>query len=313
MMGPCTTQENGRNWRRVLQEWKTRLDWDDLRYFLGVARSGSLTRTAAELRVSQSTVSRRIESLETSLGTRLFARHQTGYFLTDQGRNVLRQAEAVGDSINALELRSSGLDANASGTVRLATAENLATHLIIPALPLLAERAPGIRLEIVTGIGTVELSRHEADVALRLVRPLHGNLRLRKIGVMASAVFGSAEYLRRHIAPKADPLAGRAFITWDDAFAHLPSARWLARTRPAAESALVTTSVAMQLAAVRAGLGLAVLPCFLAEAAGLIPVIPSADVLAEDLWLVTHADLSASARIRIVGNFLADAVSAAWR
>lgn len=288
------------------------MDWNDLRFFLGVARTGSLTRTASNLKVSQSTVSRRIAALEANLRTRLFARHQTGYSLTDQGRDLVRQAAAIEESIKALQLAASGLDASTSGTVRLATAENLATHLIIPALPRFTQRYPDIRLQIVTGVGTVELVRHEADMALRLVRPERGNLKVQKAGTMASAVFGSAAYLRRHPAPKADPLAGRRFVTWDDAYAHLPSARWLEKTQPNIESALVTTSVAAQLAAARAGLGLAVLPCFLAAMDDkLTQVIPPAQVFTEDLWLVTHADLSASARIRAVGEFLANTISKA--
>lgn len=280
------------------------MDWNDLRYFLGVARSGSLTCTAAELRVSQSTVGRRIAALEESLGTRLFVHHQSGYFLTDQGREILLQAETVENDITALARGARGLDADASGVVRLATAENLATHLIIPALPRLTERYPNLRLEIVTATETIGLSRHEADMALRLSRPEHGNLTVRKLGTMANAVYGSKDYLRRHPLSGTDPLCNRSFVIWDERHAHLPAARWLAKRCPESPWALKASNLAAILAAARAGIGLAVLPCFLATASGELSEVIGA-VFVEDLWLVIQADLSASTRIRAVSEFLA--------
>jgi DNA-binding transcriptional LysR family regulator len=305
-------QKNGEDRGIVFQKWKTLLDWNDLRFFLGVARTGSLTRTAIDLRVSPSTVSRRITAFEESLGTRFFAHHQTGYFLTDEGRDVLRRAEMVEESIVALERGASGLDASASGVVRLATAENLATHLIIPALPVLAKRHPGIRLEIVTGIDTLGLSRHEADIALRLVRPDRGNLTVRKVGTMAYAVYGTKDCLKRHPASEEKPLVGRPFVIWDEGHAHLPAARWVVETVPDLIPALVTTSLAAQVAGASAGVGLAVLPCFLAAPnRSLVRVVHQDSVFLEDLWLVTHADLSASARVRAVGEFVANTVARA--
>jgi DNA-binding transcriptional LysR family regulator len=284
------------------------MDWNDLRYFLGVARTGSLTHTSAILGVSQSTVSRRIAELEASLRLPLFARHQTGYFLTDEGREVLKLALLTEESMMALERGAAGLDMNPSGTVRLATSENLASDLIIPALPAFVKRHPGIRLEIVTSTVAVELGRHEADLALRLVRPTRDNLKARRVGLMTYSVYATGEYLRRHPALDNDPLKGRAFIAWDEAHAHLPAAAWLARTAPDIDIALVTSSLPAQIAAVRAGLGLAVLPDFLAVGEDLVRVIPSEKLFNNEVWVVTHANLSGSARIRAVSDFLADHV-----
>lgn len=281
------------------------MDWNDLRYFLSVTRTGSLTGAAAALHVSQSTVSRRITALEESLGTQLFVRHATGYFLTDRGQDVLRRAQAVEDSIMALEKGLTGLDNSASGVVRLATAETLAVSLIIPALPEFSARYPHLRLEIITSTDMVDLPRYEADLALRLVRPSHGNLVIQKLGSMASAVYGSVDYLRQHPPAENPPVGGRRFVVWDKSFAHLPSATWLAERAYDLNPALVTTSVAAQYAAVKAGIGLALLPCFLAaENDDLIQVIPSEQVFSEDLWLVTQADLRQSLRIRVVAEFL---------
>jgi len=284
------------------------MDWNDLRYFLTVARTASLTQAASELKVSQSTVSRRIVELEDDLGVALFQRHQTGYFLTDEGREVLRHAEQVEDSILALERGAVGLDKDPQGVVRLATSENLATDLIIPALPAFCERYPGICLEIITSTVAAELGRREADIALRVVRPTRGNLTIRSVGRMTYSVYGSRAYLDRHPYVEGEPLGGRRFITWDDSHAFMPAAAWLKREHPGCKIALVTSSLPSQIVAVRAGLGLAVIPDFLAVGDDLVRVIPSERLFSNKVWLVTHADLVASARVRAVGDFLADRV-----
>ncbi len=284
------------------------MDWNDLRFFLSVARSGSLTQTAAAMGVSQSTVSRRIGELEASVGMTLFARHATGYFLTDEGREVLRHAEVVEDGILALERGAAGLDKTPTGTVRVATSENLASDLIIPALPVFRERFPGICLELITSNTTANLSRREADIALRVVRPERGNLKVRRVGHMTYSVYGSRDYLDAHPAMPGEPLEGRHIITWDESHAHLPAANWLAQTHPGCKVALVTTSLPTQIAAVRAGLGLAVIPDFLATGDDLVRVVPPEELFSNEVWLVTHADLVASARVRAVSEFLADHV-----
>lgn len=280
------------------------MDWNDLRYFLAVARTGSLTLASSDLGSSQSTVSRRISELEKSIGTSLFRRHQTGYFLTDGGQEVLRHAELVEDSVMALERAASGLDRSPVGTVRLATSDNLATDLVIPALLAFRERYPGICLEILTGTATTELERREADIALRVVRPTGGNLKIRRVGHMTYSVYGSRDYVERHPTRYGEPLGGRHAIAWDDAHAHLPAAAWLAREHPGCRIAMITSSLGTQIAAVRAGLGLAVIPDFLTVKEDFVRVIPPEQMFSAEVWLVTHADLAASARIRALADFL---------
>ncbi len=286
------------------------MDWNDIRFFLTVARTRSLTKTAGQLNVSQSTVARRIEALERSLRVRLFVHHQTGYFLTDAGQDVLKQAEEMEAKALALESHLSGRDLRPAGVVRLATAGTLATYLIIPALPQFYSRFPDITLQLITGVNTVSISRHDADIALRLVRPEQQSLKIRKVGRMASAIYGSDTYLQQHHASERNPFEGRRFITWDNTYSYLPSSKWLSDTYPGAPSALVTTSVEAQIAAVNAGLGLAVLPCFIAaKHRKMVEVIASEDALSEELWLVSHADLAASARVRVVADFLVELIN----
>lgn len=277
------------------------MDWNDLRYFLCVARHASLTGAAQELGVSQSTVARRVAALEESLGTALFVRHATGYYLTDNGNDVLARAEQVEVRIFELEKGSSSLDATVAGVVRLATAETMATQVIIPALPLLAARYPRLRLELITGIGMVDLPRYQADLALRLVRPEHGNLVLQKLGNMASAVFGHQDYLAQY------PPEERRFICWDKTYAHLPAAQWMEKHGHSQDPVLTTNSVATQYAAAKMGIGLAVLPCFMVKDDDqLVQTQMPKDVFTEELWLVAHADVRASARVRAISEFLQD-------
>ncbi|MGF6189382.1 DNA-binding transcriptional LysR family regulator [Serratia sp. 509] len=173
-------------------------------------------------------------------------------------------------------------------------------------------RFPDITLEILTGVNTVSITRHDADLALRLVRPEQNSLKIRRVGRMASAVYGSEAYLRQHPAIDHLPLDGRGFITWDRSYNQLPSAKWLISTYPNAPATLIITSVASQIAAVKANLGLAVLPCFIAsQSSEMVEVIPTEQVFAEDLWLVSHADLTASTRIRAVADFLVEIINEA--
>lgn len=125
---------------------------------------------------------------------------------------------------------------------------------------------------------------------------------------MTYSVYGSRDYLDRHPYIEGEPLGGRHFITWDDSHAFMPAAAWLKREHSGCKIALVTSSLPSQIAAVRAGLGLAVIPDFLAVGDDLVPVIPSERMFSNKVWLVTHADLVASARVRAVGDFLADRV-----
>jgi DNA-binding transcriptional LysR family regulator len=157
----------------------------------------------------------------------------------------------------------------------------------------------------------VELGRRDADLALRVVRPSQGNLKMRRLGEMTHGVYGHRDYLARHPARDDDPLAGRAVVTWDEAHAHLPAARWLAQRAPDARIALTASTLRAQIAAVRAGLGLAVLPDFLATDPDFVRVLAPDEVFSDGVWLVMHADLAASNRVRAVADFLAEAVAQA--
>lgn len=279
------------------------LIWDDARVFLAVARAGTLTGAAQGLGCGVATVSRRVERLEGALGLPLFARHQSGYHLTDGGEALLPRAEALEDMVRAFRggARDEG---RAAGLVRLATAENLANPLVIPSLGPLLARHPALQVEVLTDVATANLHRRDADLAVRLVRPERGHVALRRLGILGFGLYGAPSYLAgREAGPDAAALEGDRFVGWTERHGDLPAARWLERTLQGRRAAVATTTLSAQLSAARAGLGLAVLPHFLAVEAGLARVAVELGI-DQEIWLVVHADLAGSLRVRVVADHM---------
>ena len=286
------------------------LDWNVVRDFLAVARTGSLSRAGQALGVNASTVGRRIEALEAGLGVRLFQRAQTGYALTDEGQDLVGRAERIEEAAIAFERRAEAGE-RVEGRVQLATAENLANALIIPALGGFRERHPNMTLEIVTDIRSVNLHRREADIALRLVRPVQGNVTIQRLGVQRYGLYGSLDHLARRAPHRGARFDADRLIAWSEDYADLPAARWIERVLEGRAPALVTSSLQGQVVAARAGLGLALLPCFLGDAEpSLRRIACDADAIEQDVWLATHSDLVGSARVQAVTGFLGELIHA---
>lgn len=281
--------------------------WDDTRAFLAVARHGTLSGAATQLKLGIATLARRLERMEKALKLPLFVRHQSGYQLTQEGAGLMEKAEALEAAAAAF---STGVThaSQLTGRVRLATAENLATALILPALTRFHEQYPGITLELVTDIATANLHRRDADLALRMVKPERGNVTLRRLGTLGYGLYASERYVARNTGEDASQHEAESYIAWDETYAHLPAARWIEDTLQGREPAITTTSIATQVAAAKAGLGLAVLPHFLASKAGLACV--AADIgVSQPIYLVIQTDLTQSGRVRAVADFLAELVS----
>tara|TARA_R110000823_G_scaffold265707_2_gene385594 strand:- start:979 stop:1920 length:942 start_codon:yes stop_codon:yes gene_type:complete len=281
--------------------------WDDTRAFLAVARRGTLSGAASELNLGIATLSRRIERLEGALKLPLFVRQQSGYQLTEEGAGLVEKAEALEAAAAAF---TSGVSAQAqmTGKVRLATAENLATGLILPALPEFRRQYPGIAIELLTDITTVNLHRRDADLAVRMVKPERGNVTFRRLGTLGYGLYSSPDYAaQRDTNPDSGDYDTDAFITWSERQSHLPAAQWVERILQGHEPALTTTSLSAQVVAAKAGLGLAVLPHFLALNAGLICIASDIGV-DQSIYLVIQSDLTQSRRTRAVADFLVDLV-----
>ena len=275
-------------------------DWNDLRSFLPIARHGSLLGAARTLGVNHSTVFRRLNALEARLGVRLFDRSPRGYALTVAGEHMLASAERVEDEILGLERRLLGGDVRLAGTLRVTTTDTLVHGLLGPHLHAFQAAYPAIELELITGNALFDLSRREADVALRPSRHPGDAMVGRKLAAIAVALYGARDYLAERGRPRSEAeLAGHALITGDASLGHLPATRWLARHVAPGATVLRCNSWLSQCAAARAGLGLAALPCFLGDRAPeLVRVLPPQPALAGELWLLTHPDLRRTARVR---------------
>lgn len=301
------TDDIGNRVSEIGNKLKDTLVWDDIRAFLAIARAGTLSGAAGRMGLGLATVSRRIERLEGAVGQPLFVRHQSGYRLTEDGTALIERAEEM--EAAALSL-AAGLrqEASVSGTVRLATAENLATGLILPKLGRLRAEYPQLTLEIVTDIATVNLHRRDADIALRMVKPDRGNVSLQRLGTLGYGLYGAPRYISaRSSVTDASAFDADDFIGWSETHANLSAAQWIERVLKGRAPAVTTTSLATQITACASGLGLAVLPHFLVRPHDLICL--DADLgIDQSIWLVTQSDLAQSRRVRAVADFLRDIV-----
>jgi DNA-binding transcriptional LysR family regulator len=273
------------------------LEWGHLRFFLELARSGSLARAAQRLGVDRNTVARRVAALEEELGVVLFERGPQGWTRTAAGDELSALASRVEEDVLALARHADARDRALTGTVRLTTATHLSAYLLVPAIPLLRERHPGILLEIAADQRTFDLTRREADLALRMGRPRDAGLVTRKLSDVAFGLYASREYLGGR---RAVDFAKDAFLTFDDSLAGVPQERWLARVAPERRVAFRCNSTASLQAAARAGLGVAVLPRFLAGQDPLLVRLEAPPVVHHELWLLVHGDLRRTPRVRAV-------------
>ncbi|EKZ6359957.1 TPA: LysR family transcriptional regulator [Klebsiella aerogenes] len=278
---------------------KADFNWDDTRIFLAVARSGTLSGAAETMDMGIATLSRRLDRLEKSLAVPLFSRHQSGYRLTDDGEALLARAEALEHAGLAFG-ETARLQGNVAGLVRLATSDNLAAHFILPSLNGLMEKYPDLRVEVLSGVQSVNLHRRDADLAIRMVKPESGNLTLKRLGKVGFGLYSADTGL----AGSTDVAFNHAqYIGWPESHQHLPAARWITRTLRGRPCRVEANTLLAQLSAVSAGLGLGVLPHFMARKNGLQCV--NADIgVDQTLWLVMHSDLAHSRRVRVVADHL---------
>ncbi len=283
-------------------------EWDDARFFLAVHRTSSLSEAGRQLKVNQSTVGRRLHALEERLGGRLFLQTPDGYFLAPAGERLLPHAERMEEEALAIEREASGQEARLTGTVRVTAPDAFGAVVVAPILAELHRKAPGIALELVAENRTLSLTKREADMALRTVRPREGSLIARRICSLASTLYASAPYLSTHGKPRGDDFAAHEFVgfeeeTWAESL-------WLARNGRGARVVMKTNSTIAQLEATRAGMGIGFLPCYLADPdPRLERLLPGEPVVSRGIWLVLHRDLQHAARIRACADLLVDAIS----
>lgn len=282
------------------------MQWNDVRTFLAVAESGSLSAAARRLKLSQPTVGRRIQAIERSLGMSLFDRRPDGLALTAAGAELLPVAADMARAADTIERQRPALEGSLAGVVRIAAGGWMSRFLSGHALELTAG-LPGLEIEVFNAYQFANLARREADLALRNRRPEDGKLAVRRLPHPLYAVYGHRRYVQDN--PKARTEARFRACRWvgfDETNAHLPTARWLsARLRQT--PALRCTQAVNILDGIKGRVGLGVIPCFVGDQeADLVRVsAPLADDRSQ-LWLVIHEDLRQAPRVRAVVDRVVD-------
>lgn len=288
-------------------------DWNDLRSFLGVARSGRLTSAATRLGVDHTTLSRRIAGLESAMRAKLFDRSPSGYALTEQGRRLMPIAEEMERLALGAQDAVGGTAASVEGIVRIGSPEGFGSYFLAPRAARLKQLHPGLKLQLVAAAAVFSLSRRDADIVVSVSRPPAGRLTVSRLTDYDLALYAGPSYLQA--APPSGSvgdLAGHRCVSYIGDLLHFPELDFLQHVAPAGATSLESSNLVAQLRATLAGAGLCVLPAFLAgEESGLVRVLAEEVSLTRSLYLIVHQDLAELARVKAVVRFIRDEVQAA--
>ncbi len=287
------------------------LSWNDVRLLLALGRSSSLGEAAKKLSVDGSTVSRRLTALEDTLAATLFERGRSGIVATEAAEQLIPIAEEIEYAMARFTGTAEALEREVSGLVRIACPPDAAEVMLVPLLPKLLAKYPGLRVQIEAAEGLVDIARRGTDIALRIVRPQRGDLVVTRLDSVQWVVAGAAkmvEGLKGTGSLQAIPWIGSG-----EKFGHTPPARWLAENVPGLDPVLRSDSLRLQISAAKQGLGMAVIPELSVTHYGLqslpIPKKLCKTALPEnELYLVTHRALRAVPRVRVVWEFLKEQI-----
>jgi DNA-binding transcriptional LysR family regulator len=280
------------------------VDWEDVRHFLAVVQSGTLSGAARSLKVDHATVSRRLAALEAALDVRLVDRLPRSCRLTAIGRQVFERAMGMEAGAHGIARLAKAAHAPLVGRVTLSAPPVLVVHLLAEQLARFRAQQPDVRLSLSAQAQQVSLSRREADVAVRLVQANEAGSVTRKIGTMAFGLYAHRSYA--HLAAPGN----WQFIAFDQSYAEMPQQRWLLGIADGRPVACELNHISEHLIAVRAGVGVAGLPCFLGERdRDLVRIYEGVPRFARDIWLVVHRDLRKNPAIRAVMDFVAVVIS----
>lgn len=283
-----------------------KLNWDDFRFILAVARQGSLSAAARTLRVSQPTVGRRIDQLEQQLGRTLFERDAQGFRLNETGMAVLRFVEGMEREAEGIENFLHSAARLPRPTVRIATTFNLANFWLTDKLAALSHRDPAVRYAVQVGIQKADVQRYCADIAVRMGDPEDETLFGRRVGKVHCGLYASDAYLAAQGTPQTSAaLAGHRVIGAEGAIENLPQCAALRRISGSDGCDFCADNTNIQLAAARAGLGIATLPCFVAESEKTLQrILPEDFDIPVDLWVLVNHDLKESGPVRQTYDFI---------
>ncbi|MEI6001063.1 LysR family transcriptional regulator [Paraburkholderia bengalensis] len=288
-----------------------RMDWNDLRVFLAVARAGNLSKAGRDLGMDHATVGRRISALEFALETPIFERDRQGYRLNEHGRAMLEYVEAAEANIMTLGDALDGNSPGLSGHVRVATMEGIASLYLSEQFVELRRRQPGITIELVTSSTSVRISHREADLFLGFFQPADTSLQIDKIGEFQLHLYASSGYLDAHGTPASvAELRNHSFVGYIDGLIQLDSVRWLEDAISDPPVVFHSSSMLAQMFSASAGGGIVMLPTFArAERFGLVQVLPGQIDVSRSIWMSSHQYIRRVPRIRAVASFLTDTLS----
>lgn len=282
-------------------------DWEDVHFFLELARLGSLSAAARALGVTHATVGRRITTLEQVLRVQLFDRHGGRFTLTEAGTRAAAAAGAMADSAEAIRRMTAGPSNEVVGKVRVTATEVIGSYFLMSRMRDLVTQNPGLDVELVIQSRNLSLARRDVDLAIRHARPEGSSVITRKIAEYSNRFYADRTYLKSR---KNEPLD---FIGFTDDIVHQPMALQTIRAAGNQQRySLKVNTLFGRLAAVRAGLGVGIVPKFVSmQYPELVEVDVGVDPLVRELWLVAHPDVRAVARLRVTFDYIADAIAGA--
>lgn len=282
-------------------------DWEDVRVFTALARHRTVRRASQALGVHYSTVSRRLEGLEATLGAKLFERHPEGLVLTEAGEELSRVCDPFAERLFEVQRKIAGRDTELSGKVTLTLAEPLAEYAFAPRLPEFFARHPRLELAFAVTLDFLDLSRREADVAIRMDNNPPDTLVGRRFFAYTQSIYASRDYVSE-VNPAQNPGDAR-WLGWGTDTTPFPA--WTQGTEFAKVPVWGSfANLRLQVAAVEAGLGIAMLPCFVADReAELVRITERPPEPSRDIWLLTHSDLHRTARVRAVLDFATEVLN----
>jgi DNA-binding transcriptional LysR family regulator len=283
------------------------LDWGHLRFFLELVRTGSHSSAAQRLDVDRNTVARRVAALEGELGLALFERGPQGWRCTPAGEELAQLASRVEEDVLALARHADSRDRSPTGVVRLTTAMHISAHLLAPRVPALVARHPQLVLEVAADQRTFDLTRREADLAVRMGRPRDAGLVMRKLSDVHYGFFASRKLLGGR--PRAVDFERDPFIGPDDSLANTPHERWILELAPRRRVVYRTNNTASVAAAARVGVGIGLIPLFVGEGDPALLRLDGPTPAHHEMWLLVHGELRRTPRVAAVIDWLDEVVA----
>jgi DNA-binding transcriptional LysR family regulator len=281
------------------------MDWNDVQIFLALIRAGSVRGAGKKLAISHATVARRIEAFEKRLGVSLFNRLNTGYELTKAGEDLIDAAENVESELHSIQRKLVGQDKKLAGTIRVTATELVASHFLIPELSSFMAMYPHTKVEIIETYLTLDLSRREADIALRIGQKPPDNLIARSLSAISVAEYASKSYIESHDLD--DPLSASRISRVDRESGPVGYNNSHYKKLPVRGC---FSTFRLQMEAAKHDVGIAKLPCFVAEKEpNLVRISDKCLVEGYQIWLLRHPDTRATSRLRVFSEFIVESIN----